>query len=185
MQRSDIRSSFLAGSTAVAAGVPLDIVITLADVKKSCAPLAGYAVYLWHCDEAGEYSLYDLPGESYLRGLQVSDAAGEVRFTTIWPGCYRGRYPHIHFEVYSTLDRATSGRYAVLTSQFAVPNEANDAVYATSDYAPSPGNYAGQSIGNDNVFGDNTAAQQEAMTMIAAGSPSAGYRAVATVGIAT
>lgn len=169
----------------MAAGVPLDIVITLADVKKSCAPLAGYAVYLWHCDEAGEYSLYDLPGESYLRGLQVSDAAGEVRFTTIWPGCYRGRYPHIHFEVYSTLDRATSGRYAVLTSQFAVPNEANDAVYATSDYAPSPGNYAGQSIGNDNVFGDNTAAQQEAMTMIAAGSPSAGYRAVATVGIAT
>ncbi|WP_066556030.1 intradiol ring-cleavage dioxygenase [Croceicoccus bisphenolivorans] len=183
--RSDIRPSFLGSSTSVAEGVELTITITLADANNACAALAGYAVYIWHCDVEGDYSLYDLPNESYLRGVQVSDANGQVTFTTIWPGCYNGRFPHIHFEVYSSLANATSGRYALLISQFAMPDAENQAVYATSAYATSKSNYVGESIATDNVFGDNTAAQKEAMTMIATGSAAAGYSAVATVGIAT
>lgn len=183
--RSDIRSSFLGSSTTVASGVPLTLTITVVDANNSCAPLAGYAVYIWHCDRSGNYSLYNLPAESYLRGVQVTDANGQVTFTTIFPGCYSGRYPHIHFEVFSTLANATTGRSARLISQFAMPAAACAQVYATSAYASSQSNYSGISIANDNVFGDNTSAQMTAMTPALSGSISAGYTTTATIGIAT
>ena len=91
----------------------LAITLTVANVNAACVPLAGYAVYLWHCDRTGNYSLYGTAaGESYLRGVQVTDANGRVTFTTIFPARYDGRWPHIHFEVFSTLSNALSGRYA-------------------------------------------------------------------------
>ena len=91
----------------------LAITLTVANVNAACVPLAGYAVYLWHCDRTGNYSLYGTAaGESYLRGVQVTDANGQMTFTTIFPARYDGRWPHIHFEVFSTLSNALSGRYA-------------------------------------------------------------------------
>ncbi|MGE4410364.1 MAG: intradiol ring-cleavage dioxygenase [Sphingobium sp.] len=183
--RSDIRPSFISSST-VAGGVMVTFTITLVDANDSCSPLAGYAVYVWHCDADGDYSLYDLPGESYLRGVQVTDENGQCTFTTIFPGCYAGRYPHIHFETYSSLSNATSGRYAVLISQFAMPADACTTVYASSDYSgTSQRNFASTSIASDNVFGDNMTAQQSAMTVTMSGSVADGYTASATVGIAT
>ena len=108
--RSDIRSSFgtLSGT---AGGVPLTVALKLVNSANSCANLTGYAVYLWHCTREGEYSLYaaTLGNQNYLRGVQVSDSSGLVSFTTIFPGCYSGRWPHIHFEVYQSLALATSG----------------------------------------------------------------------------
>lgn len=184
-QRADIRSSVLTTST-VAEGVEMTVTLSLVDVNNSCAALAGYAVYMWHCDASGEYSLYDLPAESYLRGVQVTDANGQVTFTTIVPGCYAGRFPHIHFEVFSSLANATSGRYALLISQLAIPSNACNAAYAdTATYGASASRYAATSIASDNVFGDNSTDQMEAMTLVATGSAAAGFVANATVGIAT
>lgn len=184
-QRQDIRTSVLGGG-ATAAGVQLDLTLTLADVNNSCAALAGYAVYLWHCDASGQYSLYDIPAQDYLRGVQVSDANGQVRFTTIVPGCYAGRFPHIHFEVFTSLANATRGSFARLISQFALPTAACEAVYAdTSVYGNSLTRFRATSITSDGIFGDNTAAQRTAMTLAMAGSSSAGYTGTATVGIAT
>ena len=182
--RSDIRASFI-NSTTVAPGVPVTLTITVVDANNSCAPLAGYALYLWHCTRDGKYSLYDVPAESYLRGVQVTNSAGQVTFTTIFPGCYSGRYPHIHFELFTSAANATGGRYARLISQFAMPSAVCSTVYATSDYASSQTNFRSVSIASDNVFGDNTAAQITAMTMTMTGSVSAGYTATATVAIAT
>ncbi|MBV1688173.1 intradiol ring-cleavage dioxygenase [Novosphingobium sp. G106] len=182
--RSDIRSSFI-NSTTTAQGVQLTVTLTLANVNNGCAPLAGYAVYLWHCDREGEYSLYGLPTESYLRGVQVTDSNGQVTFTTIFPGCYSGRYPHIHFEVFSSLANATSGRYAVLTSQLALPAAACSAVYATSAYSSSATNYSRVSISSDGIFGDNTTAQMAVMTPATTGSVAGGYTSTTTIGIAT
>ena len=182
--RSDIRSSFV-GSTTVATGVPVTFTITVVDANNSCAPLANYAIYIWHCDQLGRYSLYDLPAESYLRGLQVTDANGQVTFTTIFPGCYSGRYPHIHFELFTSLANATRGSFARLISQFALPADACSTVYASTGYTTSASNFRSVSIANDNVFGDNTSAQITAMTMAMTGSVSAGYTATATVAIAT
>lgn len=180
--RSDIRSSFITATT-VATGVLLTLKLTV--VNAACAPLAGHAVYIWHCDRNGEYSLYTVPAESYLRGVQVADGAGEVTFATIVPGCYEGRYPHIHFEVFSSLTAATGGRDAVLTSQFAMPAALCDAVYAdTILYPDSATRFAAISTSADYVFGDNTAAQIAQQTPTITGSVATGYVATALIGIA-
>jgi len=181
--RSDIRPSFI-NSTTVAAGVRVDLTLTVVNVNNSCAPLSGYAVYIWHCDADGDYSLYDLPAESYLRGVLVTDSNGQVTFTTIFPGCYSGRYPHMHFEVFSSLSGATSGRAAALISQLAMPSQVCSAVYADSGYSQSSTNFARISISSDNVFGDNTTAQITQQTPTMSGSVSTGYTGTVTIGLA-
>jgi protocatechuate 3,4-dioxygenase beta subunit len=178
--RSDIRAS-IAGATGVAAGVPLTVTLTLLDAS-GCAPLAGHAVYLWHCDRDGNYSMYSaaVAGENYLRGVQVSDDQGQVTFTTIFPGCYDGRWPHIHFEVYAELAAATNGRNAVATSQLALPQAVCEAVYgADAGYASSVANLGRTSLTSDNVFRDGADDQLAAVT----GSVDAGYAAALTMGI--
>jgi protocatechuate 3,4-dioxygenase beta subunit len=96
--------------------------------------LAGHAIYLWHCDALGRYSIYDLPNASYLRAVGVTDSVGNAAFMTIFPGCYPGRYPHIHFEVYMGLEQATSYKNRLLTSQMAMPADACRAIYAASKH---------------------------------------------------
>ena len=176
--RSDIRSSF-GTSTTVAPGIPLTISLTVQDL--SCAPLAGAAVYVWHCDRAGNYSLYSSAAvnENYLRGIQATGSTGNVRFTSIYPACYSGRWPHIHFEVYSSVADATSGSGPIRkTSQIALPEAADDAVYATTGYSQSVTNMSRISLATDMVFSDDNAARELA-TM--SGSVSAGYTAALTV----
>jgi protocatechuate 3,4-dioxygenase beta subunit len=182
--RSDIRASFIS-STTVATGVQVTLTLTVVNVNASCAPLADYAVYLWHCDRLGRYSLYSVAAESYLRGVQVTDANGQVTFTTIFPGCYDGRWPHMHFEVFSSLSTALSGRYSILTSQLAMPAATCSTVYAdTATYPSSASNLASVSLTRDGVFGDNTSAQIAQQTPTFSGSPTAGYTAAAVIGIA-
>jgi len=166
--------------------VLVKLTLTVVNVNAACAPLAGYAVYLWHCDRSGNYSLYGgAAGESYLRGVQVTDATGQVTFTTIFPACYDGRWPHMHFEIFSSLANATSGRYAVLTSQLAMPAAISTAVFAdTTTYPSSATRFARVSLSSDGIFGDNTAAQVAQQTPSFVGSPSAGYTATALIGIA-
>lgn len=181
--RSDIRPSFIS-TTTVATGVQVVLTLTLVNVNAACAPIAGYAVYLWHCDRSGNYSLYTAANESYLRGVQVTDANGQVTFTTIFPACYAGRYPHIHFEIFSSLANATGGRYAVLTSQLALPSATCTTVYAdTTTYPSSRTNFAQVSVSNDNVFGDNTTAQVTQQTPVFTAAAT-GYTATAVIGIA-
>lgn len=186
--RSDIRSSFI-GSTATATGVALELELQLVDVSNGCAPLAGAAVYIWQCDADGRYSLYSsgVTTESYLRGVQVTDAQGKVTFTTIYPACYSGRWPHIHFEVFTGgLTSASTGRTASLISQLAMPAATNTAVFtADAAYTASIANYNAISLSSDNVFGDNTSAQLAQMTPTLTGSVTAGYAGTALIGIAT
>ena len=157
--RSDIRASFLS-TTTVATGVAVSITLTLVDVDARCTPLVGYAVYVWQCDRNGDYSLYTAPAESYLRGVQVSDAHGQVTFTTIFPGCYAGRYPHLHVEVFSSLAAATAGRYSVLTSQLVMPSAICATVFADTATYPSSGtHFAAVALSTDMVFADSTATQ--------------------------
>lgn len=186
--RADIRSSFI-GSTATATGVPLEIELQLVDVNNGCAAIAGAAVYVWHCDAYGRYSLYSsgVTTESYLRGVQVTDAEGKVTFTTIYPACYSGRWPHIHFEVFTGgLTAASTGRTATLISQLAMPAATNTAVFTgDATYTASIANYNAISLSSDNVFGDNTSAQLAQMTPTLTGSLSAGYAGSALIGIAT
>ena len=180
--RSDIRSSVDTAS-GTAQGVPLTVTLTLVNTGSSCAVLAGYAVYLWHATRDGEYSMYSsaVAGENFLRGVQVSDAKGQVTFTTVFPGCYSGRWPHIHFEVYPSLASATSGANDVKTSQLALPATACSQVYGVvAGYASSANNFANISLASDNVFGNDSAVLQLATVT---GNATDGFVATLQVGV--
>lgn len=176
--RSNITTS-IASASGTAAGIPLTVTLKLVNTASSCASLAGFAVYLWHCDATGKYSMYDIATENYLRGVQVSNSSGEVTFTTIFPGCYSGRWPHIHFEVYSSLSAATTGNNDIKTSQLAMPLAACNTVYASSIYTGSAANLASSSLASDNVFSDGSSLQVATVT----GSNTAGYVATLQVGV--
>lgn len=154
--RADIRSSFGAYS-GTAAGVPLTIKLAIQDLANGCAPLAKAAVYVWHCDRDGNYSLYSdaASSQNYLRGVQEADADGIATFQSIFPACYSGRWPHIHFEVYRNLAAATDDANKIATSQIALPKDTCDAVYATDGYAQSVRNLQQVSLTSDMVFGDD------------------------------
>jgi protocatechuate 3,4-dioxygenase beta subunit len=173
--RQDITSSFGTGS-AKAEGMPLTFTLTLLDNANGCVPLAGAAVYAWHCDREGRYSLYDsgLSKENYLRGVQEADTNGQVTFTSIFPGAYSGRWPHIHFEVFESMSNATAAGQVLAVSQIALTKAACDDVYATSGYEASVRNMARTTLQSDNVFGDDGGIYQLA-TMT--GSAAAGYTA--------
>jgi protocatechuate 3,4-dioxygenase beta subunit len=159
--RSDITSS-IGSASGVAEGVPLTITLTLQDAGGSCAALAGAAVYLWHCDREGRYSMYSngVDDENYLRGVQEADADGRVTFTSIFPGAYSGRWPHVHFEVYSSLADATSLGPIKATSQLALPEDVCAQVYETDGYSQSIRNLQSTSLERDNVFRDDGGARQ-------------------------
>jgi protocatechuate 3,4-dioxygenase beta subunit len=178
--RQDIRSSFGTSST-TAEGIPLTIRLTVKDVETSQA-LVGAAVYVWHCDRDGRYSMYSdgAQDENYLRGVQVTDDTGTATFTSIFPACYPGRWPHVHFEVYGDVADATTEGPIVKTSQLALSKAASEAVYATSGYEQSVGSLAELSLERDLVFRDDGGAHQLA-TM--SGSNDAGWTAHLTVGV--
>jgi protocatechuate 3,4-dioxygenase beta subunit len=161
--------------------VPLTINLTLVDSTGGCKALAGAAVYLWHCDAAGLYSMYSqgVTGENYLRGVQATDANGSVTFTSIFPAAYSGRWPHIHFEVFPSLASATNGANKLRVSQLALPDDVCKAVFATSGYSQSVTNHAQTSLARDNVFSDGVTLQTPTVT----GNTTAGYVATLLVAV--
>lgn len=173
MVRRDIRE----GKT----GVPLRLVMNLQDVRGSCAPIPNAAVYIWHCDKDGEYSGYNAGpngnhrGETFLRGLQVSDANGQVSFTTIYPGWYPGRITHIHFQIYLNDDLR---RAATVTSQLVFPDAMTNAVYRNPIYTRGQ-NASVKSIRADAVFSDGADYQIAAVS----GDANNGVTATLNVGI--
>ncbi len=167
--RSDLTSSF-GGSSGVADGVPIAFNLSIVDAATGNA-VPGAVVYLWHCTADGRYSIYEIEDQNYLRGVQVADDAGRIGFTSIFPGCYAGRWPHAHFEVYDSLEAATAGSSATKTSQLALPQSDCEAVYADSRYGNSAGNLSRLSLSTDNVFADGWTDQLATMS----GSPQDGY----------
>ena len=177
--RSDIRTSF--GSlSGTAAGVPTTLNLTLVNVNDSCAALSGYAIYVWHCDRDGEYSLYGVTDQNYLRGVQETDASGAVTFTTIFPACYSGRMPHIHIEVYRSETTATSYTNKLKTTQLAFPVDVCETIYSTATgYSQSVTNLAQISFATDAVFSDGTTTEMSTVS----GSVADGYTVSLQVGI--
>ncbi len=153
--RRDISRSF-GDASGTAEGVKTTVAMTLLDVSEGGAPLAGAAVYLWHCDREGRYSLYDdaVVEENFCRGVQIADDDGKLSFVTVFPGAYQGRWPHMHFEVYDKL-----GGTKLRTSQLAIEQQICDQVYATSGYEASVQNMTQTSLEDDMVFSDGYASQ--------------------------
>lgn len=173
--RQDARASF-GEFSGVASGVRLDLKVKISNAAYGCSPLEGAAIYIWHCDAAGKYSIYNLNTENYLRAVGVSNTDGDVLFTTIYPGCYRGRLPHIHFEVYPSLEAASVYGNRALCSQIAFPDDISRAIYEQhTDYPDSLAPFEEMSLSNDNVFGDNSDEELAAQTLALSGDMASGY----------
>jgi protocatechuate 3,4-dioxygenase beta subunit len=170
--RSDIRSSF-GSSTRTAEGVQLTIDLTVQ--KEDGKPFAGAAVYLWHCDINGDYSMYSdrVKNENFLRGVQEADGSGKLKFVSVFPGAYSGRWPHIHFEVYPSLAEATKAGNKITTSQLALPETTCKEVYGTTGYTQSVQNMSRTTLKQDMVFRDGTEHQMATMS----GNVASGYTA--------
>ena len=130
-------------------------------------------MYLWHCTADGRYSIYEIADQNYLRGVQVADDGGRLSFETVFPGCYPGRWPHCHFEVFTSLDEASIGAAAIKTSQLAFPQADCEVVYADSRYGNSADSLAQLSLASDGVFRDGWSEQLATV----AGSADRGYTA--------
>ena len=180
--RQDLRNSF-GSMTPVADGAELELELTLLDAD-GCTPLEGFAIYLWHCDTVGRYSLYDIADANYLRGVGVADAEGKVRFTTIFPGCYDGRWPHMHFEVFKSVEAAVSGKASVLTAQIAMREGESAALYAADRrYSNGGENLERVTLESDMVFSDNSAEALAQQTMRVSGDGVVGYLGSVTIAV--
>ena len=178
--RSDVTRSFGDSAGGTAEGVPLTITLTVVDAASGCGtPKKGAAVYIWQCDREGRYSLYNdgVTDENYLRGVQEADDQGRVTFKSIFPGCYPGRWPHVHFEVFGSLADATAARSITNTSQLALPQDVSETVYATDGYGESVRNLGELSLESDMVFRDGHDQQLAKVT----GDVGRGYTASLTV----
>jgi protocatechuate 3,4-dioxygenase beta subunit len=153
-------------------GLPLTLTITVVNASGNCAPVANASVEIWQCDHSGVYSEYgDGRGQTFLRGIQVSDAQGQVTFETVYPGWYQGRATHIHVEV------TLNGR-SIKVTQIAFPEDVTAEVYRTGVYAAKGQN--GTTNARDNVFSDGVSLEMISLS----GNTSSGYTGTFTVGVA-
>lgn len=169
--RSDLTESF-AGLSGTALGVPITMQLTIVEAGTG-RPMPGAVVYLWHCTADGAYSIYEIRNQNFLRGAQVADDGGRIAFQSVFPGCYRGRWPHAHFEVYESLDGAVAGAAAMKVSQLALPQADCEAVYTDDRYGDSAANLSQLSLEADGVFRDGWDDQ----LAVVAGSVTDGYTA--------
>jgi protocatechuate 3,4-dioxygenase beta subunit len=162
--RSDIREG--------RSGTDLTLTITVVDSSNNCNPVANASVEIWQCDAGGNYSQYgNSRTETFLRGIQTTNANGEVTFRTIYPGWYQGRATHIHAEV-------SRNGASVKVTQIAFPENTNSAVYATGAYASRGSNPTSNT--RDMVFADSLDSELATIS----GDPSSGYTASFRIAIA-
>jgi protocatechuate 3,4-dioxygenase beta subunit len=180
LTRRDIRES--------KSGLRIDLVFTVQNAR-TCKPIKRADVEIWHCDAVGVYSGFEsasgggMPGQQsaptdtkrYLRGHQKSDAHGKARFTTIFPGWYRGRTPHIHLKVHV-------GGQVVHTGQVFFSERIQHAVYKVAPYRSH--GQPDTSHAEDNIFA--AAGKSKAVLKLARrAAGKRGYRGTITLGVAT
>jgi len=162
--RSDIRDG--------KSGALLTLTVRVVNASGGCAAVSNANVEIWHVDAAGDYSQYgSQTGRTYLRGIQTTNAGGEVTFTTIYPGWYQGRATHIHLEV-------TINGVSRKVTQIAFPESVNNTVHGSGVYASRGNNPISNSA--DGIFADSLASELVTPT----GDTASGYAASFQVGVA-
>jgi protocatechuate 3,4-dioxygenase beta subunit len=138
LERSDIRFDARGGDARP--GTPLRLKFNVAQIDgASCTPLAGAQVHVWHSDASGAYSDTGVhragaASTQFLRGYQLTDAAGAAQFLTIYPGWYGGRTAHIHFKIRLPAAPGSNTRGLEYTSQLYFDDALSDQVFAAAPY---------------------------------------------------
>lgn len=162
-------------------GIPLGLTITVVNANDNCSPVSNARVDIWHCDKDGYYSEFaepgylgtqDYRGKTFLRGIQLTDSNGQVKFTTIYPGWYSGRVTHIHAEVFVN-------NVLKKTTQMAFPDDINSTVYKTSLYSSHGQNASVANNAADNIFADSL--DDELLTL--SGDTTNGFTGTFTISI--
>jgi protocatechuate 3,4-dioxygenase beta subunit len=176
--RSDIRSNL--DGTNTQTGIPLTLNIVVGDSENSCVGMEGVRIDIWHCNAEGVYSdegVESTTGETWLRGYQLTDAAGDATFTTIFPGWYQGRTTHIHLRLRSKYNNASSTGDGTNTTQVFFPQSLVDTVNTSvapySSHGTNPTTNAG-----DRVYSEQTDGKME---LVLTGDSTSGYTATAAI----
>ena len=176
LNRSDIRVDPVTGLASP--GVPLTLTISVNRVDDGCCtPLSGAYIDIWHCDSTGLYSdeaANSTVGKKYLRGYQVADTAGKVKFTTVYPGWYNGRTVHIHVKI-RQFDEKKAVTYE-FNSQMFFDDALTDTVFTQAPYAARPNRDTRNAA--DGIYGGNTS-----LLLNAAKNASGGYDATFDIGV--
>ena len=169
-----IRSDITSGQP----GAPLQLALQVVRAG-DCAMLSNARVDVWHADALGLYSGYDRQsgvggistkpavGQQYLRGTQMTDAAGNVQFRTIFPSWYGGRTPHVHFKVFL-------GGNEVVASQIFFPDAITKEVF--NEWQPYR-----EHVSKRRIFNDNDPIRQGVYSEVTRQSKSYAARAVLVV----
>ncbi|MFJ9148770.1 intradiol ring-cleavage dioxygenase [Streptomyces sp. NPDC102270] len=176
-------------------GVPLTLRLTVVDATDGCTPVKGAAVEIWHCDAWGYYSGYttanpggSAPAESedgstandntYLRGYQIANANGVVKFETIFPGWYTPRTCHIHLKVHTggvKEDGTYEGGKVNYTGQLFFDDTIAEEIFTLEPYAKHSGSYT--TLDNDMVYdGGGAASGLLTLKAVHKADPSKGYK---------
>ncbi|MDQ3724315.1 MAG: intradiol ring-cleavage dioxygenase [Actinomycetota bacterium] len=124
-------------------GIPLALAIAVVDAS-TCEPIRDAAVDIWHCDALGLYSgepSEGSEGETFLRGIQLTDHNGLTEFATIYPGQYPGRTTHIHLKVHTGGRRSNgtySGGHVSHVGQLFTTDRSDAEVFALAPYDRNP-----------------------------------------------
>jgi protocatechuate 3,4-dioxygenase beta subunit len=168
-------------------GVPLALALTVVD-SDSCEPIRDAAVDIWHCDALGVYSgepSEGSEGETYLRGIQLTDKNGLAEFATIYPGQYPGRTTHIHVKVHiggRQSDGAYSGGHVSHTGQLFTSDRRDAEVFALAPYNRNTAEITSRDT--DGVFRDEGGSSSVlAIAPVGNGLARDGFTARATLGV--
>jgi len=168
-------------------GVPLALALSVVD-SNTCKPIRDAAVDIWHCDALGIYSgepSEGSEGETYLRGVQLTEGNGLAEFATIYPGQYPGRTTHIHVKVHiggRQSDGAYSGGHVSHTGQLFTSDRRDAEVFALTPYNRNTAEITPRDA--DGVF-RNQGGSSSVLVLTRAGNSLArdGFRARATLGV--
>ena len=168
----DASSLVMANIKGDRSGVAMSMEISIKNVNTGCTALQNVLVDVWHCDAQGNYSQYggtqmqstNYSNVNWLRGRQTTNSEGIVGFSTVFPGWYGGRAPHVHVHVYTAAGRS------LLVTQIAFPKTICDNVYTIATDYKSKG-LQDTTNERDNVFGDGFANEMATIS----GSITEGY----------
>jgi protocatechuate 3,4-dioxygenase beta subunit len=193
MFRNTITANVEASNNYTVPGIPLTFTLTVLD--GNCTPIPNARVDVWHSTRQGIYSGYSntqnagTTTSNYLRGIQLTDAAGQVTFNSIFPGWYVPRVTHIHVLIYIGGLTASYTNYssnADRVTQFTFDDSVSSGINTPTNTYGYKTSYTYANT-TDMVFGTSamTTAQRNSLIMPLTGAAATGFTGTLSMTLAS